>query len=354
MISNKIHDWFLSMAVKLKVVYVEDGTRASLGSEEHEGITELLYPGADENDHVISITKKFEGKPYYRWKVCSVSHLSLTELEVVLSPRVESLKEEFLGQSLHDTRFNIAKSLSRGTLVEVDFGYIPLVKKSSGKTDSCKCYVDMPSKGEMHKRRLAVVVKANKSRVQVLPITSKTPSAAEQSSSFQLSNDTLKNLANYNDPAKNSYVIGLMIQTVSPTRVLPPQVHTRGPRSHVKRDLHYPNKLSAGERQSLETCLANAVGLGALLLARDERNEFRERLIGEQQTVETLSVENQLLRAEVDRLQEVERFSLAHRALLEDQYEGLYAHRTDEDRQRMLMDDVQAWLLLQEEAEAIG
>lgn len=337
------------MAVKLKVVYVEDGTRASLGSEEHEGITELLYPGADENGHVISITKKFEGQPYYRWKVCGVLHSSPTQLEVVLSPRVEALKEEFLGQSLDDPRFNIAHSLSRGTLVEVDFGYIPSVKKSSGKIDSCKCYVDMPSKGEMHKRRLAVVIKANKSRVQVLPITSKTPSAAEQSSSFQLSSDTLKNLANYNDPAKSSYVIGLMIQTVSPTRILPPQVHTRGPGSHVKRDLRYPNKLSAGERQSLEKCLANAVGLGTLLQARDERNGFRESLIGEQQVVETLRAENQSLRAELDNLREVEHLFQAHRALLEEQYDGLYAHRPDEERLQLLDGDVQAWLSLQED-----
>lgn len=252
------------MPSTLKITYLDStNNRAVLGFEEAFSISELPYPAAERCQHVMTITKIFDGQDCHRWKVCSVHHPNPTDIEILLEPRKGAKYEVFLYKTIKNQRFNIQSSLRKGTLIEVDFGFIYSVKKASGLFGTCKRYVDQPSKGEMHKRRLAIVVKASRERVQVVPITSQTPLQADSHTSFALDNATLAPLINYNNPIKNSYAIAGMIQSVSPTRVLPPRTLDR--RGFAERDTRYRYRLSTPELQEFERCLANAVGLSDLL-----------------------------------------------------------------------------------------
>ncbi len=256
------------MPTTLKITYFDSTNgQAVLGYEETSSISELPYPAADRSHHFLTITKVFDGQNCHRWKVCRVAHINNSELEITLEPRYGSRNEVFLQKTIKDHGVRSLLPLRKGALVEVDFGFIYSVKKASGHIGTCKRYVDQPSKGEMHKRRLAIVVKATRERIQVVPITSQTPIQADVHTSFQLEGATLSDLVSYNDTAKRSFAIAGMIQSVSPTRVLPPM--TINNRGYRKRDTRYPYRLSPEELLEFERCLANAVGLSSLLQLKE-------------------------------------------------------------------------------------
>ena len=183
------------------ITYKDLHSQEELGRETYEGVTEVTFPDVSYRNHPITITKMFKDQPCHRWIVKELEHKG-TEIALHLEPRDNSSDEEFLRKTyLNHT--NILKNLTIGTFVEVDFGYIHSTKKVDGKLGSIKRYPDLANEGEMHKRRLCIVVKAMPDYIQVVPISSQEQSLTDPSICL-ISHDSLKDLVNYNREDKQS------------------------------------------------------------------------------------------------------------------------------------------------------
>jgi uncharacterized protein YifN (PemK superfamily) len=265
---------------KMQIIYVlGDGSKTELGRELSTGIAEILFPDVNykANEHVITISKCFEGHLYYRWKVDAVEHPTINETIVTLSPR-DTLDEEYLSQT-QKSKKNVISQLRKGTIVEIDYGFIPSVKKSCGATRSNKRYPDSRQLGEMHKRRLAIVVNASASRIQIVPISSQVPPSGDRSC-FELERESLEKLIHYNDLKKRSFAICSMIETVSPRRILPPVAKPikRSGKQEPHRSTGYPHKLSKVDTKYLDTALSVTVGIGDYLEIKQKNSElYREK-----------------------------------------------------------------------------
>ena len=229
-----------------------------LGVERFEGIKEKLIPSFSEESHKISITKFFDGYDDHRWLVKNLIHNSNTETSIYLDAWINNRREEFLSQTKKSNRSVISK-LQFGTLVEVEFGFIPNVKKLNGDVRTNKRYPDTIHRGEMHKRRLCIVVKAASDRVQVVPVSSQAPRSTGDLTVCKLSDASLADLISYNDQAIPSYAICNMIKTVALTRVLPPLARHDGARAAFRGN-RYSKKLNNVDRQAFKESLSHAVG----------------------------------------------------------------------------------------------
>lgn len=240
----------------------------------------------------------------------------------------------------------LSVKVRKGTLVEVEFGYIHSVKKENGDTKSNKRYPDQAKHGEMHKRRLAIVIKAHSGRVQVIPVTSRTPSGKDHATSFELSQESVSRLVDYNDPSKHSFALCGMIQTVSPARILPPKSFDRH-RHHVKRNSNYPHKLSTPDMKLLEAALASAVGMGDYIQTRSERNTLKARQASLDADVQNLLINKSFLEGEVHRLTSELRSYRACKGVLLAMYEQLHPARTPEELGQYLQEEVEAFMDLE-------
>ena len=136
-----------------------------LGMETYNSISEALMPGSGE--HKIFCIKKFTGVDNYRWHVESVEKLTATgvvpaEFTVTLSEIYSTVPEEYLKQTLKKTQSSLNRVVQFGTVVEVDYGFIQSVGRADGMLRTNKRYCDTLQRGEMHKRRLAIVVRASR------------------------------------------------------------------------------------------------------------------------------------------------------------------------------------------------
>tara|TARA_R110000765_G_scaffold425778_1_gene539570 strand:+ start:5112 stop:6122 length:1011 start_codon:yes stop_codon:yes gene_type:complete len=245
-------------------IYLLHGTTDELGREQSQGISEILFPDVNyvQNKHAITITKMFAGQQCHRWEVKSVDHPKANEIIIGLVPRIPRQPEIYLSQT-HKVKRSVISLLRKGTLVEVDYGYIPSVKKCSGDTKSNKRYPDVRQLGEMHKRRLAIVVKASGARVQIVPISSSEPPIGDRAC-FEMARSSLEKLTHYNDKSKRSFAVCSMIETVALTRILPPLAKPvrKGGRQEPQRSDGYPHKLSNIDVQALDKALSVTVGIG--------------------------------------------------------------------------------------------
>ena len=229
-----------------------------LGVERSEGVKEKLIPDFSEEGHKISITKFFDGCDDHRWLVKNLIHNSNTETSIYLDAWTNNRREEFLSQTKKSNRSVISK-LQFGTLVEVEFGFIPSVKKLNGDVRTNKRYPDTIHRGEMHKRRLCVVVKAVSDRVQVVPVSSQAPRSTGDLTVCKLGDASLADLISYNDPVIPSYAICHMIKTVALTRVLPPLARHDSARAAFRGN-RYSKKLNNVDRHAFKESLSHAVG----------------------------------------------------------------------------------------------
>lgn len=243
---------------------VEDDTKdVKIGEESFDRIKEALIP--DVPDHKVYLTKRFVGDENFRWHVdaaertCEPGTVPMT-YRVVLS-RVHSPVEVYLDQTLKLGGNKITSLLRLGTLVEVDFGFAQKVADLDGRLAPNGQYKDMLQEGEMHKRRLAIVVKADKRRVQVIPVTSNEQSESDKSA-VELSRETLDQLHFYGTSGKRSWAICSMVQTVSHSRILPPVSFymERGERKH-SRHTTYTSAVSTADKQKLRSGLLHAIGV---------------------------------------------------------------------------------------------
>ena len=247
-----------------------------LGTERFEGIEENLIPGYSVGGPKVSVTKFFEGFDYHRWLVKNLVHVSRTETSIYLSAWANNSNEEFLSQT-KKSKHTVISSLQFGTLVEVEFGFIPTVRKVNGEVRTNKRYPDTIHKGEIHKRRLCVVVKADSSRVRVVPITSQTPITAGDLSICKINDESLADLTSYNDPEIPSYAICGMIKTVALSRILPPLSLQNGVRAAF-RDNRYSKKLKSRDKSAFKQALSHAVGLTDYFDLKEKVSEYYQEL----------------------------------------------------------------------------
>lgn len=133
----------------------------------------------------------------------------------------------------------------------------------------------------MHKRRPAIVVRADKRGVTVIPITSQTPSSdLHNKAIFQLELDSVRYISEF-ESDKTSYALCEMLQTVSPSRILPPNAKDLKSKAlQFRRDESYKRKLSKNDFDALEAGLLTAIGFGSL-------REKKISLMAELNTVNT-------------------------------------------------------------------
>lgn len=234
------------------------------GRESFEDIEEALLPSTEA--FKVFCVKKFVGTSNYRWFVESVVCSSVpgapaANYKVELSKLTLQAPEEYLAQTLQKTGATANRLLWPGTLVEVDYGFIQSVGRHDGQIRTNKRYSDTLQKGEMHKRRLAVVVKISSGRVKVAPVTSN-PQPAHDKTCFQLDPTTLGNLTFYGSSGKQSWVLCSMLETVSIRRILPP-MSTFKVRGSMRpgRDNAYSQKLTSAEARLLQSSMLHAIGI---------------------------------------------------------------------------------------------
>ncbi|TVK98905.1 hypothetical protein AYI84_19425 [Shewanella algae] len=287
-------------------VDVPEGGIASqlLGTESSSNIEQVLCPKGS-GDHSITITKFFHGQDVHRWLITDIVHPSNSEVNIFLSPRILTKKEVFLTKT-RKSHPSIIKKIQKGTLVEVEFGYVQQVKRSDGEIRTNKRYPDMLHQGEMHKRRLSIVVGVKGMLVRVVPITSVEEQNLNDKSIFEVSNQSLQELVHYNDPSKCSFAICSSMQTVAMSRILPPLSKQTG-KPKPYRDSRYPHKLVVGDIKSLEAALSVSVDCGDYQSVKNERNQYRLEVQQMQDRLGHLERDNELLSADNTRLSPFEK-----------------------------------------------
>lgn len=270
-------------------------TMVPLGTERYESISEVLLPS--DADHKVFYVKKFTGLVNYRWFVEGISRVSApgtmpADFAVILSKAFVAGQEEYLRQTLRKTGYRINSVVQFGTLVEVDYGFVQNVGREDGMLKTNKRYCDTLQSGEMHKRRLAIVVRVTRATCQVVPITSVVP-AKHDKTCFQLAHATLKKMATWGSSGKDSWALCSMIESVSLTRILPPVTfyEQRGRRRHG-RNLHYTLRLTEQEKALLKKSLLHAIGAGDYHQLKTQLAEAPHTANALQQAQHSLSIAN--------------------------------------------------------------
>ncbi|UXB25011.1 type II toxin-antitoxin system PemK/MazF family toxin [Stenotrophomonas maltophilia] len=251
-----------------------------LGSETFDGISEALLPRHD-GGHSVFFVKKFSGLPTYRWFVERVELTAASangcSYQVTLS-KVFDPPPEYLSQTLKKSGKAINRIIHQGSLVEVDYGFIQAIGRSDGNVTSNKRYSDTRQSGEMHKRRLAIVVNVRRSSIQVVPVTSDEPSNTDKTY-FELESSTLSKLKFYGSSGKRSWAICGMIETVSSRRVLPPlSYYQKLSQTQVGRDTQYGISLSKNEERMLRESLLHSIGVTDYQQVKQNLSDVRVEL----------------------------------------------------------------------------
>jgi len=243
---------------------------AVLGTEIYDNVREALIPGLPQPNatnllYPVFLTKCFVNVSNHLWRLESVTSTAATATDPavfsILIKKHDVSKEIFLNQTLKkDRSLKLQKLLGRqGTLVEVDYGFVQQSARSDASIKSNKRYMDTVLKAEMHKRRLAVVIKViSVNLIQVAPVTSK-PLSLGDKSAFKMEQTTLNRMPRYQNSGKDCYVLCSMLECVSIQRVLPP-VSYFSEGKNTGRNVKYTVALSGTETKQLKVSLIHAVG----------------------------------------------------------------------------------------------
>lgn len=301
-----------------------------LGSEVSNNIVQVLCP-SNTDQHSVTITKFFAHESVHRWVIEKIEHPLATTTNIFLSPRDETKREVFLPKTRR-SHPKVIQKIQKGTLVEVEYGFVQQVRKHDGNLRTNKRYPDMVHHGEMHKRRLALVVGIKGNLVKVVPVTSVEDQKLGDKSIFELSYDSLEELVGYNDRYKSSYAICHLMQTVSMTRILPPLSKQKN-KAFPFRDTKYPHKLVLDDIKKLEGALSASVGCGDYQTVKEERNQLR--IISQDTSTELNDLRNEYthLEQEKARLTNVEERFNALMEIMIDWKLGIGSASTAEARQ---------------------
>lgn len=246
-------------------------TEILLGHVILNGINEIITPlfrdNIDkENFYPVFITKSFIGRKEHRWEIKSSKIQTLSENNIIiniwLSPKNVS-DDIYLSQTLKNKNYKSAKSiLYLGKIIIVEFGHIFSCVTLDASIKTNKRYPDNIQQGEMHKRRPAIVVKADDRGVKVIPLTSKKPhDLAVNSSIFKLSDESIKHIGDL--AKKETYALCDMIQTICVTRILPP-LFKLNTRKRYYRHEDYRASICRNDRKLLDKGLLSSISKNKL------------------------------------------------------------------------------------------
>lgn len=283
--------------------------RVLLGTETLVNVSEGLVPRC--MTHPVFLVKRFANVPNTRWSVSrcvatSVNGAEPATFEVDLEKVIPPYPEEYLSETLRRMKHvrTAAQLLHQGTLVEVDFGFVQASAGHAAALGTNERYADTLQRGEMNKRRLAIVNKVYDSRVQVIPVSSQAPASRHDKSAFQLSDPSVAQLVFYGANGKESWVICSMAQTVAFTRVLPPASYFLEGRIRKNgRNPRYSVDITKEDLRQMRCALAHAVGFkdyDQMLLDSQDIQNVRQQL---ESAARRLVDQN----AEIDQLRKVER-----------------------------------------------
>jgi hypothetical protein len=107
-------------------------------------------------------------------------------------------------------------------IIEVDFGFhSDLFDCSLGSVSKNNVQPETLLPGEIHKKRPCIVLNVNDTTVQVIPLTTQMPKYNDPNI-FQIQTESFRKMsARYT--AKTSYALLNMVQTISMSRIFPPQ-----------------------------------------------------------------------------------------------------------------------------------
>lgn len=274
-----------------------------LGIEVVDNIDEIIVPINDKSTAMF-ITKTFSRVACRRWKVEFVLGISDNTWGVWLTEK-EVSGDIYLSQTLRKRNITHAGGiLKRGAIVIVEFGHIYQALHFRNGLSDTRLYPCHLQNGEMHKRRPAIVTGADKRGVKVVPVTSQEPHSWENNRAiFELESASLQNISEFR-PGKRSFALCEMIQTVSPTRILPPCARDiKGSDRRFRRDESYYRKISSNDMKALEEGLLTAVGLQRLRKRLDhlltERDLTQQNELTFQRRIEALVLANEQMRAEL-------------------------------------------------------
>lgn len=253
------------------VEYVDRATQSVVSREEHHDAESVLIPKV--YGKVIICHRSFSGRAEKYWKVEGVSCVQAnggdpTKVVVEISA-FGGGHVEYLDQTVQSSGSSAAQLIKPGKVVEVDYGFIQQSVSANGVLGPSSRWVDSHLPGEMHKRRLAVVVSASQTTLQVAPVTSR-PGAPGDPTRVEISERTLDKLAVYGSSGLRSWALCSMLANVSIQRVLPPVTfRLRKGRRTTSRDKSYPTYLTGPERRKIKLAVAHGVGLADYALNND-------------------------------------------------------------------------------------
>ncbi len=248
----------------MKVVFKEFGSNDELGCKEYSNIASTLIPAFEVGSHEVFIKKRFSLKPdTLSWNIKAISKdADVVEISLSASEHPISVKAYSKTQNKSPEFY-----LQPYTIIEVDFGFHTDAFSSCGDLIKNEEITSALLPGEIHKKRPCVVLKANKFRVQVIPLTASKrelnnpKNIAIESASFN------NMLARYIE--KQSYALLDMVQTVSVNRVFPPK-NSDGKYRHT----YSKFKLSSSDKLKLKTALAQQYSTDIVL----ENTNLKKRL----------------------------------------------------------------------------
>lgn len=310
------------MQTLLHITYYErtvvDGetVHVAIGEEVFDNIKEALIP--TKAGHPVFLIKHFGHDPNIRWHVETSERVGTLgdvpmKYQVVLS-KVNNPAEIYLDQALKLGSNKISNVLKVGTLVEVDFGFVQTVANATGLTSSNNQYKDTIQHGEMHKRRLGVVVKIRSNQVQIVPVTSNEPNAGDKTV-FELSEQTLGKLHFYGTSGQRSWGLCNMIQTVSPSRLLPPSsfYFDKGVQRH-SRHPNYVDSITRDEQEAMRIAILHAIGVTNYEKLKEDVSKWRSEASDAaalREQVAKLELENSQMKRDITRFKCVEEVAMS-------------------------------------------
>ncbi|WP_225181360.1 type II toxin-antitoxin system PemK/MazF family toxin [Pectobacterium aroidearum] len=273
------------------------GSDVLLGKEIYDDIEEFLLPINYKNTPFF-ITKSFLGHANYRWKVKLVLGIKKGVYGVWLIDK-DTSTDIYLNQTSMRIKAPFWGVVKKGAIVIVEFGHVYQVANFIGEIKDTYSYPCTHQSGEMHKRRPAIVVSADKHGVKIVPITSKKPDSYPLNKSvFELEEESTQFINEFSND-KNSYVLCEMIQTVSPARILPPNAKSRRNVKTFFRDERYTRIINRRDIWKLETALLSSIGLPKIKQDLLEKEEKLSNLESEKQSLDS---DSRLLRQELDKM----------------------------------------------------
>ena len=262
-----------------------------LGSIFLENIDEVLIP-INEKNTPFFITMKFSGNECSRWKVNFVLGVKKNQWGIWLSPKEDNNVEYLSDTLLRQRKKSSLQLIRKGTIVIVEYGHIYKVLNFESGLSGSNMYPCSIQKGEIHKRRPAIVVGEDSSGVKVVPITSSPPTGSGVVHSiFELESKSTDNISEFT-PGRQSFALCGMVQNISHNRILPPTIRESGSKT-FSANYRYPRKLSRNDLIALDNGLLSLIGMPKLkenhINLSNENKEKNKELIESQEKNKTLA-----------------------------------------------------------------